>query len=103
MAVSLDIFDERDEWRAPLAVSVALHGLLFGGMLFYAAISGVHGEDWGGTGSGGGAMSATLVSSVPLPANPESTNVLATESKGLTQSQPKPLEKTPDAIPIPDK
>ncbi len=103
MAVSSDIFDERDEWRAPLAVSVALHGLLFGSMIFYAAISSARGEDWGGAGSGGGAMSATLVSSVPLPANPEAKNVLATESKGLTQSQPKPIEKTPDAIPIPDK
>lgn len=103
MAVSLDIFDERDEWRTPLVVSAALHGLLFGGMIFYAVVSGARGEDWGGAGSGGGAMSATLVSSVPLPANPEGKNVLATESKGLTQSQPKPIEKTPDAIPIPDK
>ena len=40
----------------------------------------------------------------PLPANPVKTeNVLANDSKGLTQSQPKPVEKKPDAIPIPDK
>lgn len=104
MAVTTDIFEERDEWRGPLALSVTLHGVLFGGMLLFAAITGHIGEDWGGTGSGGGgAMSATLVSSVPLPAHPEATNVLATESKGLTQSQPKPIEKIPDAIPIPDR
>lgn len=49
-------------------------------------------------------MGATLVSSVPLPANPEqTTNVLATESKGLSQSQPKVQEQEPDAIPIADK
>ncbi len=45
-----------------------------------------------------------LVSSVPLPANPtETTNVLATESKGLSKSQPAVQEKEPEAIPIPDK
>lgn len=50
-------------------------------------------------------MGATLVTTVPLPANPEqNNNVLATESKGLSQSQPKPQEQPqPEAIPIPDK
>ena len=38
-------------------------------------------------------MGATLVSAVPLPANPAQTaNVLATESKGLAKSQPKAEE-----------
>ena len=37
-------------------------------MLIYGAIFGrFSGESWGGTGSGGGAMSATLVSTIPLP------------------------------------
>jgi protein TonB len=104
MAVNADIFDERDDWRGPLAVSVALHGLLIGAMFVYAFLFGRGaGENWGGTGGGGDAMSATLVSSVPLPANPEATNVLANESKGLSESQPKPKIEEPDAIPIPDK
>jgi periplasmic protein TonB len=49
-------------------------------------------------------MGVTLVSTVPLPARqvPEE-NVLANESKGLTRSQPKPEEKAPEAIPIPEK
>ena len=103
MAVSANIFDERDEWRSPLAVSAVLHALLFGGMLLFAMITSQRGEDWGGTGGGGGAMSANLVSTIPLPSKPDATNVLATESKGLSQSVPKPVEKEPDAIPIPDK
>ncbi len=103
MAVSANIYEERDEWRSPIAVSAVLHAVLFGSMLLYAMIANQRGEDWGGTGGGGGAMSATLVSSIPLPANPEATNVLATESKGLSQSIPKPIEKEPDAIAIPDK
>ena len=49
-------------------------------------------------------MGVSLVTTVPLPTKPvEAKNVLANESKGLTQSQPKPVEKEPDAIPIPDK
>jgi protein TonB len=51
-------------------------------------------------------MGVTLVSTVPLPAPQTKTeNVLANDSKGLAQSQPKPVEKQPDpeAIPIPDK
>jgi len=49
-------------------------------------------------------MGATIVSTVPLPANAQQTNnVLATESKGLSHSEPKPEEKEPEAIPIPDK
>jgi periplasmic protein TonB len=103
MLVSPSIFEERDEWRSPIATSAVLHALLFGGMLLYAMIAGQRGQDWGGAGGGGGAMSATLVSTVPLPANPDAKNVLATESKGLSQSVPKPVEKEPDAIPIPDR
>jgi protein TonB len=49
-------------------------------------------------------MGATLVTSVPLPASAvQTTNVLATESKGLSKSQPKVQEQEPEAIAIPDK
>jgi protein TonB len=61
------------------------------------------GGNWGG-GGGGEAMGVTLVSAVPLPATPtEKQNILANDSKGLTKSQPKAEEDTPDAIAIPDK
>ncbi len=50
-------------------------------------------------------MSATLVSSIPLPTPPTQTqNVLANESKGLAQSKPKETPKEePKAIPIPER
>lgn len=88
-----------------MVVSLGLHVALFGGILLYATILGnLRGESWGGTG-GGGAMSATLVSSIPLPnVNPESTNILANESKGISQTLPKEEEKPePQAIPIPSR
>src|ERR1035441_7204192 len=80
-------------WFVPLSVLV----------LFGYLIPSTRGENWGGTGGTGGAMSATLVSSIPLPVPPTQTqNVLANESKGLTQSPPKEIPKEePKAIPIP--
>ncbi len=104
MPASAEIYTEREDWRQPLAWSVALHGFLFGGILLYGAIRGIQGQSWGGDGGGGGAISATLVSTIPLPASPVQTqNILANESKGLTQSLPKVKEEAPEAIPIPDK
>ena len=53
------------------------------------------GDSWGNNGSGGasgGAMSAHLVSGIPLPPNPQAKpeNVLANESKGLVEILPAP-------------
>src|SRR3954465_13930009 len=108
MRARTDIYSEQDGWRGPLLWPGGLHGMLVAGIFIYAAIlGGVHGEDWGGASSGGGAMSATLVSkaAIPLPRKEvETENILANESEGLTQSQPKQVEQPPpDAIPIPEK
>jgi periplasmic protein TonB len=107
MTASADIFTEHERWSGPLACSVALHALMFGAIVAYGMFGGFHrgGNEWGieGAGGGGEAMSATLVSSVsvPLPSNPDMTNVLANESKGLSQTLPAPKVEEPDAIPIP--
>src|SRR3954453_14866343 len=108
MRARADIYYQQDGWRLQLLGAVGLHGKLVAGIFVYAAIVGVvHGEDWGGSSSGGGAMSATLVSksAIPLPRKEVQTeNVLANESEGLTQSQPKQVEQPPpEAIPIPEK
>jgi protein TonB len=99
-----DIYSEHGQLRRPLAWSVGLHLGFAAFLVLYAVfVNGIRGTGWG-SGGGGDAMGATLVSSVPLPANPTQTqNVLATESKGLSKSQPKVQEKEPEAIPIPDK
>jgi periplasmic protein TonB len=99
-----DIYSEHGQLGRPLAWSFGLHLAFAGFVVFYAIfINGIRGSGWG-SGGGGDAMGATLVSSVPLPANPiQTTNVVATESKGLAKSQPTVQEKEPEAIPIPDK
>jgi periplasmic protein TonB len=104
MAASAEIYFERDRWGRALAWSAGLHVGVTVLLLIYSAVAyRTSGEMWG-AGGGGEAIGATLVSNVPLPANPAQTqNVLANESKGVTQSQPKIEEKAPDAIEIQGK
>jgi periplasmic protein TonB len=72
-------------------------------LLYSAVFFRTSGEGWG-AGGGGEAMGVTLVSNVPLPRNqPPTQNVLANESKGITQSQPKIAQPEPDAIEIQGK
>jgi len=106
MAADADIFDGETSLRSSLVGSCALHAGIVALALFGYLIPSSRGENWGGTDGGGGAMSATLVRSVPLPAQPTPTeNVLANESKGLAQSKPKevPEVEEPKAVPIPEK
>lgn len=102
---STDIYTERDTLSTPLGLSVALHGMLFAGILIYGAVLSRTGATWGGDFSGGDAMSVNISSTIPLPhPQVETQNIVANESKGLTQSQPKAEEKPePTAIPIPEK
>ena len=105
MAANPEIYFEHDGWGRALAWSAGLHVGVTAFLLLYSAIFyGTSGETWGSGGTGD-AIGATLVSTVPLPANAAPTqNVLANESKGLTQSQPKIVEeKQPDAIEIQGK
>jgi periplasmic protein TonB len=104
MAANAEIYFERDGWGRALAWSAGLHVAITVALLIYSAIFyRTNGDTWG-AGGGGEAIGATLVSTVPLPANPSQTqNVLANESKGITQSQPKIEEKVPDAIEIQGK
>jgi periplasmic protein TonB len=103
MAANANIFFERDGWKAPLGSSAGLHLALFVVIVVYSAFNSRPGESWGG-GDIGSAMGATLVSraAVPLPApEVQTNNVLANQSKGLSQSLPKQAEQVLDALPIP--
>src|SRR5437867_4047678 len=101
---STEIFFEHDRWGHNLAWSAALHVGVTVAIVAYAWIATTgHGSNWG-AGGGGSAMGVSLVSNVPLPANPVQTqNVLATESKGLSKSKPQPIVEEKEAIPIAEK
>jgi periplasmic protein TonB len=101
---STEIYFEHDRWGRAIAWSAGLHVGITALLLVYTAfVNRTSGDTWG-AGGGGEAIGATLVSTVPLPANPAQTqNVLANQSKGLTESQPKVQEKEPDAIDLQGK
>jgi periplasmic protein TonB len=104
MAANAEIYFEHGRWGRALAWSAGLHVGITVFLLIYSGIFYRSSGDTWGAGGGGEAIGATLVSTVPLPANPAQTqNVLANQSKGLTQSQPKIQEKEPDAIEIQGK
>lgn len=99
-----EIFFEHEPWGPSLARSAALHAAVVLGIVLYGWL--VHrgpGANWG-AGGGGSAIGVTLVATIPLPATPSATqNVLATQSKGLSHSQPQAKVEEPDAIPIAER
>jgi len=101
---STEIYFEHDRWGRALAWSAGLHvGITLLLLAYSAVFYGTRGDTWG-AGGGGEAIGATLVSTVPLAvASAQTQNVLANESKGLTESQPKIEEKVPDAMEIQGK
>jgi periplasmic protein TonB len=109
MPLDADIYGYKEPVAPSLAVSIAMHAALLAFVLFVPHLLGHGGQDWGNNGSGGlsgGAMSAHLVSGIPLPANPNAKpeNVLANQSKGLSKSIPAPAAKPEEnAIPLPDR
>src|SRR5205085_4034440 len=105
MAAVANVFEQQEEWRGSFALSATLHAVLFGSAIVIGAIVSKPGESWGG-GSLESAMHAQLVSSaIPLPSTEApKENVVATESKGLSESKPREITPPePEAIPIPDR
>jgi periplasmic protein TonB len=102
MAASTEIYFEHERWGRALAWSAGLHVGITALLLIYVAVfSHSSGDTWG-AGGGVEAIGATLVSAVPLQVS-QGQNVVANESKGVTQSQPKIEEKAPEAIEIQGK
>ena len=101
---STEIYFEHERWGRALAWSAGVHvGITLALLVYTTYVTRGSGEAWG-SGGGGDAIGATLVSTVPIAAPPSPIqNVLANESKGITQSQPKIEEKEPDAIEIAGK
>ena len=73
MAANAEIFFEHGPWGRALAWSVGLHVAFAAFIVLYAVIiPATSGQGWG-AGGGGEAMGVSLVSTVPLPANPAPT------------------------------
>ena len=103
--VRANLFYEREEWKKPVLLSVGFHGLLVLSIAVWGYVAQSHSaaNDWGI--KQGDAVTAQLVSaSIPIPKAEQSDNIVANESKGVTQTQVKPVEQPPeDAVPIQGK
>jgi protein TonB len=97
------IFEEREKWTGAIVLSLGLHLLLLVIAIVGGFLSQQRGQSWGGPVSGS-AMQVNVVSAVPLPRQQEPTeNIVANDSKGLTQTLPQKAQEEQNAIPIPDK
>ena len=103
--VRANMFYEQERWSKPLLFSAVFHGALALSIIVVGfVIEHRNTSNWGE--NNGEAVSAVMVSSapIPIPQKEQSDNIVAHESKGVTQTQPqpKPIE-TEDGISIPGK
>jgi len=101
--VRANLFYERESWKKPLTLSLAFHGLLVVSVVVTAFVYGHRPVNtWGVNNGDAITVQLASASSVPIPHAEESNNIVANESKGVTQTvpQPKPVE-TEDGISIP--
>jgi protein TonB len=111
MPLDADIYAYKQALTPSFVVSTALHLALVACLVFVPALLPHGGNEWGNNGSGGsdgGAMSAKLVSGIPLPPKPNANpqNVLASENPGLSKPLPAPPTKVKEdetAIALPGR
>jgi protein TonB len=103
--VRANLFYEREDWKKPVTWSLAFHSALVVAILITGYVYEHRPVNTWGM-NNGEAVTATLVSasSLPIPHAEESNNIVANESKGVTQTQPQPKPvETEDGISIPGK
>jgi len=94
-----------EKWGRPLAISLLFHGLMLGAIFLTAFYPFRRGPGWGYGVGGEGAISVTVVKSlpgIPLP-SPEAQTLSKTVdlTKGLYKSEPRPKRKELEATPLP--
>ena len=100
-----NLFYEREQWKKPLILSAGFHVFLTASIVLTGYLLAPRNVvNWGQ--NTGDAVNATLISAsaLPIPHVEESKNIVANDSKGVTETkpQPKPVE-TDDGISIPNK
>jgi TonB family protein len=101
------MLDQRESLRKPFISAVTLHGLLLGGMVLSAWLTGKR-DPFGDKNPGGAAVGIEAVKSIPLPHHGE-TNPVANNSPSEVPQEPAKQERVhreapaKDAIPIKTK
>ena len=101
--VRANLFYERESWKKPLWYSVGFHGLLVVAIVVTAFVYGHRPVNtWGMNNGESVQIKMVSASSLPIPHAEATNNIVANESKGVTETkpEPKPVE-TNDGITIP--
>jgi periplasmic protein TonB len=107
MPAHVDVLEQHDSLRKPLAASAAVHAAVFS-LLALSTYFGMHGRvQWGNPHSlgGGTAVGITSVKQLPLPGRSGVVNPLANDTTSRVPLPPKPQPKAikqplPEAIPL---
>lgn len=99
MTQHLDILDEREAIGRPLLGSLFLHGGILAAVLLYGLDSGGHAQFGDPSSQGGGGVSITPVSQIPLPTRGGLTNPVANPTESRVPQPPKVDPKTKKAEP----
>ncbi len=100
----VDVLEERDEFRRPLAASMALHAAVFGLIAVMAMTGAGRRQSWGDPNSlgGGGAYSVSPVKNIPIAGRSGPVNRLASDTESEIPSPPKQEAKKAAKQPEPD-
>lgn len=111
MVARPDVFERAESLQKPLILSLVLHTAVFGLVAIYEARSFRPGAMWGSPGpGGGGAVSITPVSKIPLPGRQGMLQPVAHDTPSRVPAPPKPVARQraasaedQTAIPIPER
>ncbi len=91
-----DILDEREPWGKPLLASIAFHAAVFATLAVYALLPLSETVQWGDPNAmGGGAVSITPVSKIPLPARSGRVNPVANDTESRVPAPPPQVKPQP--------
>jgi protein TonB len=109
MTPHVDILEQPESLKTPLAGSLALHASVAAVLVLYSLTGGLH-ESWGSNTPGGGSVMINVVHQVPLPANSGAINPVANDTRSeVPEPKPEKVQRTrvkeaePEAIPIPSR
>ena len=107
MAPHVDILDEPEPLKGPLAGSIILHALVALALTWFSVVGGRQ-LNWGDSSSGGGSpMLVGVVNQIPLPGHSGTVNPVANNTTSeVPEPKPDKVQRTrvaepePDAIPL---
>jgi protein TonB len=95
MTARVDILDQPDSLRRPLAASLTVHVAVVGLTVVASWLANRDAIKWGDPNAMGGAVGITPISQIPLPQRSAPQNLVANESKSSVPSRPTAEKEKP--------